>query len=240
MTKEQLLTTVNELHKELYQEFRKEDSNHTRSVYIAEQIEAHIEAYLQEYPDDSEIQIRFAIFLNYPPLVDTLKSMNVLRNVINYDSNNSIALLALAYIKSRCYDGVDENLRQQLAACQTNNNELKSMLVLAQSWHYMDRDNSQYELLLQNSIRLCDNYVYNYISLARLYISSNRVSVGRTLAQKGLYNVQHIYYRNDCYTSSRQELDSIEHFINEQIKGIFITKLNFKSFVDLACIQVVS
>ncbi len=239
MTKKQLLTIVNSLYKELYQVFYKNNNSDNREAEIAEQIEAYIEEYLQEHPYDSEIQIRFALFLNYPPLADTLKSINVLRNVISYDSNNGVALLVLAFIKSRCYDGVDKNLKQQLAACQTNNNELKSMLLLAQSWHY-DYSDKEFELLLLESIQLCTTYVYNYEGLGRRYIKTNRVHEGRALVQKGLYNVRHIYYNNDCYEYIYQELDSIDHFINEQIKGIFLSTSNFKSLVDFACMQVAS
>ena len=239
MTKEQLLIIVNTLQEDLYQEHHKKQNSNNIKSEIAEQIETHIEAYLQEHPYDSEMQIRFALFLNYPPLFDTLKSMNVLRAVINYDSNDAIALLVLAYIKDRCYDGVDNNLRQQLDACQTNDNEIKSMLALAQSWHYRDED-KEGELLLINSIELCDTHVSNYKELGRLYIRTNRVREGRILAQKGLYNVRHIYYDNDCYEPIFKELCTIEHFINENIKGIFVTKPNFESLVNLACLQVVS
>ncbi len=239
MTKEQLLITVNKLQKDLYQEYHQKNNNNNREGDIAEHIEAYIETYLQEHPYDSEIQIRFALFLNYPPLVHTLKSINVLRNVINYDSNNAIALLALAYIKSRCYYGVDNSLRQQLAACQTDDNEIKSMLALAQSWHYRNKD-KEGELLLIISIQLCNTHVSNYEELTQLYIRTNRICAGRALAQKGLYNVRHIYYDNDCYEPIFKELCTIEHFINENVKGIFVIKPNFETLVNLACLQVIS
>ncbi len=238
MTKEQLLIRVNTLYKNLYQELHKKQNSNNREGEIAEQIESHIEAYLQEHPYDSEMQIRFALFLHYLPLLNILKSMDVLYNVINQDSNNAIALLALADIKSRWDDGVDANLRQQLADCQTNNNEIKSMLALAQSWHYSAKDREG-ELLLINSIKLCNTHVSNYEELGKLYMRTNRTREGRALVQKGLYNVHHIYYDNDYYKPISQGLCTIEHFINENIKGIFLAKSNFESLVDLACMQVI-
>ena len=232
MTTEQLLTAIKDLDKQYIGENKKS---------ICKDMAVIVEHYLQENPNDIEIGIRFALFLYAPPLTDLLTSINILRKIIEWDSNNAIALIALAYIKHRYYGGIDDDLLSKLAACQTHNNEIQSMLELAKAWYYREKnDNKNCEALLKQSIELCDTYVYNFKELGKLYIYNDKINEGRLFVKQGLYNVRHIYYDGDCYDHISWKLNNTEHFINEYIKGIFLSKYNFKSLVDRACIQVMS
>lgn len=173
-----------------------------------------------------ELWISLAIAIVRPPLVDEEKSIVFLNKALAIDHNNPIALLVLAYVYEHELGGIDDMLLHQIKNLHTDSDEINSMLKYVASWSY--RENKKYnpeeeERLLKESILLCDAHVWNYEHLAKLYFKQKRYLEVNSLLRKALKNIKKVYSDDDDY-----DITDINEFINERIKGIYLSRSNFK------------
>ena len=175
---------------------------------------------------DVEFWISLAIAIVRPPLVDEERSIQFLKKALAIDHNNPTALLILAYVYEHELGGIDDMLLHQIKNLHTDSNEVNSMLKYVASWSY--RENKKYnpeeeERLLKESILLCDKHVWNYKHLARLYAKQKQHLKINCLLEKALKNVKKVYSHSDYY-----DITDIDEFINERIKGIYLSKSNLE------------
>jgi hypothetical protein len=100
------------------------------------------------------------------------------------------------------------------------------MLKYVASWSYSDGkkdDQKIEEQLLKESIKLWDKHVWNYMHLVRLYTRQKRYFEINSLIKKALSNIQKIYGSSN---SSETDVTDIDEYINEHIKGVYITHIN--------------
>jgi hypothetical protein len=132
------------------------------SATILEQLEAAIERYLTEYPDDIEMLMRLAIAVYTRPLADDAKSIVCLSQVPKNHPLYPKALLIKAYI----IDGlrsIDEDIFNELMALTTFDQEINSMLRYLASGYYFSTNSFLYQQLLEESVSLSTSYVWHQV-----------------------------------------------------------------------------
>jgi len=193
-------------------------------------IEALIEKQLNQDPNNIELLLRLAVLEVDPPFADPAKSIALLEKVLTIDKNNAIAALLIAYVNYYCIAGIDEKLMSKLNSMHTDDSEINSMLKYVVSWFYMDRDPKMEEQFLQKSINIYKGHVYNHVHLAKLYFKIGRNIEARDLIKKALKNIKKIYSKENDF---EYDASDIYEFLNERIKGIYLTIPILESIKEL-------
>lgn len=201
--------------------------NDQRSKETAERLEAFLENYLKYNPLDIEMLVKLALTVYRSPLHDDLKAIEYLEKALALDQYNIKITLLLIYIIINCKFFDDESFNK-LCKLRSKNKELMSLIEYTKSWYYLFKnDNLMYEKSLYHSIKLCKNYVWNYVDLGRFYIEKGNIRKGYELMQNGLKNLEYIYDEHH----PRNILD-IEEFFNERFKGIHLSNANYKIILE--------
>jgi tetratricopeptide (TPR) repeat protein len=185
-----------------------------------------VEKELQIGSHTSDVWIKLAITIITVPIVDYEKSIACSEKALAIEHNNPIALIVLAHVYEYQLGGIDDMLLHQIKNLNTGSNEINSMLKYVASWSYSDGkkdDHTIEEQLLKESIRLWDKHVWNYMKLVRLYQRQGRYLEINNLIYKALSNITKIY---DGIT--HPNVTDIDEYINEHIKGIYITNSNVR------------
>jgi hypothetical protein len=122
--------------------------------------------------------------------------------------------------------GIDDMLLHQIKNLDTGSDEINSMLKYVASWSYREskkNDSNIEEQLLKESIKLWDKHVWNHMRLVKLYQRQERYLEINPLIYKALRNITKIYNNID-----HPDVTDIDEYINEHIKGIYITDLNIE------------
>jgi tetratricopeptide (TPR) repeat protein len=189
-----------------------------------------VEEQLKHESNDIELWIKLAIAIIVVPIVDYEKSIACLEKALAIDHNNPIALIILAHVYHYQLGGINDMLLHQIKTLHTNSDEINSMLKYVASWSYSYTKKQHYDLeeeLLKKSIELCDKHVWNYEHLARLYFEQQRYLEINSLVKKALSNIEKVYGNN-----SNTDVTNIDEYINEHIKGIYITSINVESIQE--------
>jgi tetratricopeptide (TPR) repeat protein len=175
----------------------------------------------------SNVWIILAITIIVVPIVDYEASIACLEKALAIEHNNPIALIVLAHVYEYQMGGIDDMLLHQIKSLDTGSDEINSMLKYVASWSYKKskKDNPEVEEeLLKESIRLWDKHVWNHINLMELYKQQGRYLEINNLIYKALGNITKIYDG-----SNHPDVIDLNEYINEHIKGIYITDLNVES-----------
>lgn len=189
-----------------------------------------VEEQLKHKSNDIELWISLAIVIVTVPIVDYEKSIACLEHALNINNNHPIALIVLAHVYHYQLGGINDMLLHQIKTLHTNSDEINSMLKYVASWSYSYTKKQHYDLeeqLLKESIQLCDKHVWNYEHLARLYFEQQRYLEINSLVKKALSNIEKVYGNN-----SNTDVTNIDEYINEHIKGIYITSINVESIQE--------
>jgi len=189
-----------------------------------EELYSIVEEQLKHTSNDMELWIKLAIAIIVVPIVDYEKSIACLEKALAIDNNNPISLIILAHVYEYQLGGIDDMLLHQIKNLHTDSDEINSMLKYVASWSYSDGKKDDHEIeeqLLQESIKLWDKHVWNYMHLVRLYTRQRRYLEINSLVKKALNNIKKVY--DD---SSETDVTDIDEYINEHIKGIYITDIN--------------
>jgi hypothetical protein len=206
-----------------------------------EKLERLIEDRLKQEPKNVRLWIKLSLVEQAVPLCDTPKSIQCLENVLAIEPENAIALLLLAYVYHYDFSGIDETLMNRLNLLHTGDNAMDSMLKYAVSWYYQSlkytaskpyQSNNATDLeekYLKDSIEVYSEHVWNYVHLARLLISKSIIPEAKELIKKALGNVKKIY----TDTIHVIDITDVKEFLNERIKGIYITDTNLEDIQAL-------
>lgn len=190
-----------------------------------EKIIALLEGKIKQEPNNIEWMLRLAVEAQHPPLVDTDKSLEMLERALKLEPNNVMAALLAVYIHHYWLFDFDEALLNKITSIKTDNNEEKSMIAYAASLFYQFQgDHAHEKQYLLESVKFYDKHVWNHRNLAQIYLEKNQKTQAEAHLQKALNNVIKIY-SND---SDDYDGTDINEFINEGIKGIYLTQCNFE------------
>ena len=192
---------------------------------ILYEIENLFELYLKENPRDSEVWLQFARFeLDF--FQDDYKAQDLLLEVLAYEPNNAYAVLLLAYLAFTISNRYEEESLKLLDQLQTNDKEILSMIEYAKALYYLKIDYKKYPEYLKKSIEYDNNFVWNNFYLGLIYLERNKKDEAKELIKKAYDNVQLIYI---FLTKNKSRITPIKEFLNERLKGTFITRTNLAS-----------
>jgi len=189
-----------------------------------EELRIKFKEYLKENPFDTEIWIKFALLLYSSLLHEDLGAQKCLEKILEYDPNNIKVILFRAYIIEH-YSYIDDNLFASLNKIISTDNSLMSLVEYSKSsYYYLVQENfDEYENCLLRSIKLCDQYLSNYIDLGQYYLKKGYLQKGYDLMNQGLKNFEYVYDDNHPH-----DILDIEEFFNERFKGLHLSRSNYE------------
>ena len=195
------------------------------------QAEIIIENILKNEPQNTELWLIYAKMELTIPLVDFIKSMECLNQILEYDKTNFEAILLLCCIKHFWLGGVDDELMAKLDSIKTNDKEKLSMIEYVKSWYYdIKEDNKMYEQVLLKSIELFSGHVFNYKALGQFYIKHGRIKEGKELIKLALKNVQFIYSKDSDFAN--YDHINLNQYFNQLVKGTYISLVVYESIKE--------
>lgn len=193
-----------------------------------------VEKQLAQKTTEPELLFSMARTIIAPPNVDERLSIACLEKILIHDKNNVNALLLITYVYRHYLGGIDEQLLNKILSLHTQNPESNSMLKYVASWSY-DNDPYKQEKLLKTSISEYSEHVWNYVDLARFYLNQGKNIEAKELIKKALSNVKKIYNNTEI---TKYDPTDIDEFLNERIKGIYLTDVNFKTITEMLAANV--
>ncbi|MGG0755073.1 hypothetical protein [Brevibacillus laterosporus] len=192
-----------------------------------EQIEYYLDSYLQLHPTDIDILLRGAVLVLSSPLVDVYKSLDYLEKAVTIDPTNHKAWFILSYIHESRLGGIDARVIDHLSTLHPKEKETQSIIELIKGWYYRKIDDlNNYKSQLQKSIDLSPNLVFNRVELGRLLLNQGYKTESKHQFEIALKNVVKIYDREEPII----DLTDYNEFINESIKGIYLTDVVVADF----------
>lgn len=180
-------------------------------------IENLFKEYLKEHPNDSEVSIRYAIFL-LEDLHDDYGALEPLKKIIDNDPNNVEAVLIMGYIIWGFMGYMYEDYTfQRLNELKTDDPELLSMIEYVKYLYYSMNNNLLHQECLKKSVEFYDKHVKNNYRLGLNY--GKETEIGKIFIKKAINNVQSIY----IYLFPSFTIRTKEDFLNEFVKGTHIT-----------------
>lgn len=192
-----------------------------------DQIVEYFEEYLKIYPHDTETWLKFALLFLWLPK-DEDNALGCLQKILEYDPENVIAKLLFSCF-SDYFGGVDKPVFELLCTIETTNRELLSIAEFEKSKYYSYSNKELHKKTLLKSIDYCDTFVWNYKHLGLQYLYEEKdIENAHFCFQKALNNIQYVYTLKEDYDPL-----NIEEFINERLKGVHVTDINFESIQRL-------
>ena len=187
--------------------------------------------YLDRNPKDSDAWIRLALVEMTPPYEDHRLIFEWMDKLLAYDPFNPYALLMLSYVHTYLFCGIPDDVYRRLCLAKNNDLEIMSMIELAKSWYFSSKNDwVNFEKSLRKSIEYCSFHQENLTSLGAFLLKKGEIEQGMKLIKHGMQNVKHICTSNDsCVTDPI----SMNDFLNEGFKGIFITQSNYETLEQL-------
>lgn len=197
------------------------------AYFIAKELAFVLETYLESYPNDITMRLKYALVLYDSLLHDDVEALEQLNKIIISDPKNINAWLLSAYIKAHL-SFIDDQFFINFCNIKSSDKCIQSMIEYMKSWYYIHKSDKEYEKSLIDSINLCDKHVNNYTELAQLYMRNNKIIQGQQLLKKALDNVKLIYPQEPHYF----DILDIEEFFNEYIKGIHLSQSNYETILE--------
>ncbi|MDN9011556.1 tetratricopeptide repeat protein [Brevibacillus laterosporus] len=187
-----------------------------------EQIEYFIDSYLHLHPTDIDILLRGAVLVLSPPIADVYKSLDYLEKAITIEPTNHKAWFILSHIHETRLGGIDIRVIEHLSTIHPKEKETQSIIELIKGWYYCKIDDlNNYKSHLQKSIDLAPNLVFNHVELGKLLLDLGYKTESKHQFKIALQNVVKIYSIEEPI----MDLTDYDEFINENIKGIYLTEV---------------
>jgi hypothetical protein len=192
-----------------------------------EEIKTFFMGKLKQDPYNMEAAFLLALIEQFLP------NLNVAQNIVSFENfsamSNGLEALAtifLAYVKNQYAVTDEEVLVHRLKRLEATDNQINSMIYYAQAWFYEMREPKLAEQYFKESINLCQDYVWNNVALAKLYLKEGRKKEAKLLVRRALQNVK--------MTDSKGMLTyDLNEFLNECIKGTWLGKAQLESLKAL-------
>ena len=202
----------------------------TNSIPTLEVMEELLKNYLAVNPQDTEMRIKLAMVQYTVPLADDIAAMENLNMVLEYDPENIICLLSIAYIQSCLSGSLNLNIVKCLRNANPKTQQDKALILYAESWHYKHFNIKKYENLLDESINAYSGYVWPHYFRAQAYYQKNDVAMACHYYKRAFDNIVHV-----CAEDEYFDIADVNFFIDNEIKGTVLTDINFgriKKIVD--------
>lgn len=178
--------------------------------------------------------MRFALLETIPPIADYSWAIAILKDSYSKYKDFRIAVLTTFLISTW------ENYRKNDFITELNSflegadDEQKAIIYYLNAYDiFMHREivnkRDEYIELLNKSVSLDTKFVYNYYRLAQV---SNKRQAKR-LIKKALLNIERVYSDSECEGLQLSDFVSYESFLNEEILGTTLTRVNYLEIKNL-------
>ena len=187
-------------------------------------IEKVFEQYLHHHKHDTEIWIKYSIFL-YENLHDDVKALESLKKLLKCQPSNIQALFLMSYISFNFLHMEEDFIFDKLIEIDTGNTQVMSLVNYMLAFYYRGHNEKLVKHYFEKSIEYCDGFVWNNYKLGKIYFNEGNIKKAKELTETALRNIQYIY----PYPPSKEySITPVEEFINERLKGIYITQPNLE------------
>ena len=150
--------------------------------------------YLTDNPKDTEAWLLLIRIECNPPLYYPDLIIQYSNKILEYEPNNALAVLFIAYAEYYLLGGISADTYSKLNHAKSDDVELMAMIEIAKSRYFEQiKDIDNFEKALKKSIEYSDKQTLNFYSLGILYLNKGRIEEGRKLIEKGLKNVKRIF-----------------------------------------------
>jgi len=174
-------------------------------------------SYLKDNSYDTDTWIKFAL-ISHGLLKNDAQAIECLTTILTYNPGNLYVTMLLIFIAKKT-GSIPDDLFEQLCNLQPASKELLSLIEYQKSWYYLEKDESLYRYTLENSLDLCGKFVWNLKALGTFYFLDYKISTGRSLFEKALKNIHHIYSMDEY---EHIGIINIDEFFNARLKGTHI------------------
>lgn len=184
--------------------------------------------FLKQNPYDTEIWIKFSLILHCF-FKDYHGALECLHTVLRYNPDNINVIMLFTFI-SEHIQPMPHDVFEKLCELTTPCKELLSLIEYQKSWYYLQKNESLYHYTLENSVELCDGFVWNQKALGSFYFLHDQVEHGRLLFKKALKNIHHVYsFQEYQFLGS----NNIDEFFNAHLKGTHIMQPVVLMMIDV-------
>ncbi len=193
---------------------------------LREQIKSVLEEWHTAEPANGEVILRLAIAFF---LLDEAEiALSYLDLIPAHHLLYPHALLIKAVVQKTLYPLEEQEYRVLIGTSQrTLDPEMKSMLLYAASFHWQLTPVQERELLFQ-SIKLHQKHVLNFKKMAAIYFEEKNNDQVKRCVVKAMRNIIEMSSR-----STEGDITNPEEFIDKNIKGIHLTRVQLARLIDL-------
>lgn len=192
-------------------------------------IEKLFEDYSKIEPLNFDVLFKFAIF-EYEFFHDDLKTLSILKKIVDQDKDNLHAILMMALISFTMSYAEKDYIYKKIEDLKTNNPDVLSLLEYAKALYWAGFDENLFKAHLEKSVNFSDKFVWNLFKLGRIYLEKGEIKKGKDLIKKAIDNIQYIY---PSFEDGNFRIESKEEFLNERFKGIWLTQSNLNVMKNL-------
>jgi hypothetical protein len=192
------------------------------------QIEETFNDYLRKFPKDTEVWMRYALFLNISIVDYSDKSVEILKTLIEENGENARALLLLADIQDFSIGRITEKVAQWLHDFKTDNTEIMSMIEYAKGRFSFYYDKKEYEKYLIRSIKYCQRHVNNHKELGIIYLERGEIKQGSNSIKSAIRNTLSVFPYTNPYIGSTFDIPTTDEYLAEFITGTMKPQSTFE------------
>ena len=188
-----------------------------------------IQDYCFLYPENNDLKLRLAILLQSVFIDDYPSALKIIESILKNSSNHIDALILKAYIEDTFQGQISDttfdkiNLQLENANLKGNN---RNQLFVLKAYYFRRRDEKKYLSSLIDSTTNDVLSSHNYFLLYELLKSKGEDKKAVKALNHAIANVVHVYD-----TSEYIDFTDFKEFINEKIRGVHLSKVNYDSLI---------
>lgn len=191
--------------------------------------EEMIKMELENNPLDIQWWIKLCLTELQFPFEDYNSALSCIEEIKKIDYSNIEGLVLETAIKWHSFGFIEDELLKRLSYVDIIDNNIMSIVYYLQSLYYRyKKDQKNEELLLNQSVTLCNKFVYPYKALGNIALSQSYVEDSKLLFMKGLNNVEKVYDEDEFF-----DFTDINIYISEFITGTYISRANYENLIEL-------
>ena len=215
-------TDLSKFERKIQSLFKEYEEKRDEKVFL--EVEQLFEQYLSVHANDYDTWVKFSLFL-LEDIHDEVKALESLKYVAIHDSNNVYALLIMGYISFMFLRMDEDFVLEKLLKFESNDVQINALVNYVLSIYFRGRNEELVKHYFEKSVYYCDSFVWNNYKLGKIYFNEGNIKKAKELTETALRNIQYIY----PYPPSKEySITPVEEFINERLKGIYITQHNLE------------
>lgn len=191
-----------------------------------------IEVLIHEFknsPGNLDILLKIAVIKFNVPMYDYVGAINTLKEVLQVDEHNIKALILKTIMEYFAYGEVSNSTFRQIEKVEFSGktkNFYTNQIPFLEALYYRNRNPNTYYSKLQRAIKEDPQASYHHFLLFRYYNQKGEKQAALKALNNAISNVKEVMRAEDDFDES-----DIELFINEHVRGISLSKVNYENYL---------